>query len=233
MALMRLQKFLAQAGVCSRRQAENFILAGRVAVNGTAVATLGSKVDPENDAVCLDGKPVSLALENIYIMLHKPRGFVTSRVQPQERTVLELVEIPRRLNPVGRLDKDSTGLLLLTTDGGLHNRLTHPSFDHEKEYVVAVEHPISDQNLARLAKGVMLEDGPTRRARVRRLTDKGFSIVLKEGRNRQIRRMVEKLGNRVASLHRIRVSTLCLGNLAEGRWRHLTADEVAKLKALG
>jgi pseudouridine synthase len=231
MALVRLQKFLADAGACSRRKGEAHILAGRVTVNGHVETTLGTKVDPEQDTVCLDGEAVSLAAGNIYVILNKPEGFVSSCSHRGEPVVTDLVDLPQRLFPVGRLDKDSTGLLLLTTDGRIHHRLSHPSFDHEKEYDVTVQWPIDDQALDLLEKGVPLSGVMTRPARVTRVSKRRFRIVLMEGKNRQIRRMVRQAGNRVVRLNRTRVADLELGNLARGSWRHLRPDERRRLLA--
>lgn len=229
MPLMRLQKFLSAAGVCSRRKGEEFIRAGRVRVNGLVVAELGAKIDPEQDRVSVDGTPVQPEVPSVYIALNKPPGYVTSCRHAGKRIVLELVDVPQRIFPVGRLDKDSTGLLLLTNDGRLHQKLSHPSFDHEKEYDVSVERPISDGALQRMAEGMPILDGRTRPAEVRRTGERRFRIVLKEGRNRQIRRMVRRLGNEVVELKRIRVAAVRLGRLSEGAWRYLTDLEVKAL----
>ncbi len=231
MASIRLQKFLADAGVCSRRKGETYILDGRVTVNGRVEERLGTKVNPETDAVCLDDRPVTLSGSNIYVMLNKPQGVVSSCRHRGQPVVTDFIDLPQRLFPVGRLDKDSTGLLLLTTDGRIHHRISHPSFDHEKEYDVTVEHPIDDQTLDRLQKGLPLSGVMTRPARVRRISKRRFRIVLMEGKNRQIRRMVNAVGNRVVRLNRIRVADLKLGNLARGAWRHLRQDERRRLLA--
>jgi 23S rRNA pseudouridine2605 synthase/23S rRNA pseudouridine2604 synthase len=226
---MRLQKWLSESGVCSRRQGEYFIRDGRVRINGRIVTELGIKIDPAKDQVAVDGRPIVPPQDKIYVALHKPRGFVTSLRHAGHRVVMELVDLPQRVYPVGRLDKESTGLLLLTNDGRLHHRLSHPSFDHEKEYEVAVERPIDDATLARLAQGVPLDGRLTRPAQVRRLSGRRFLIVLQEGRNRQIRRMVAEVGHKVKRLKRIRVAHIRLGSLPEGAWRHLTAVEKKKL----
>jgi pseudouridine synthase len=229
MPSMRLQKFLAAAGVCSRRHGEVLVRAGRVQVNGRVVTELGSKIDPLQDQVTLDGRTVAGQPQAVYIALNKPRGYVTSCRHPGKRIVLELVQIPDRIFPVGRLDKDSTGLLLLTNDGRLHQALSHPSFDHEKEYDVMVERPISDGALRRMAQGMPILDTRTRPADVTRMGPRRFRIVLKEGRNRQIRRMVRRVGNEVIGLKRIRVASVCLGSLPEGAWRFLTQEEIEAL----
>ena len=229
MSPIRLQKFLSAAGICSRRKGEEYIKDGRVSVNGQTVTELGTKVDPEKDLVAVDGKPVKSAENLVYIALNKPEGFVSTCSQGDEKIVLDLVDIPERVYPVGRLDKDSKGLLLLTNDGRLHHKLSHPSFDHEKEYEVTVQNSISDSALLKMAKGMPILGTRTRPAEVKRISARRFRIVLKEGRNRQIRRMVRKVGNRVVTLKRLRVANIRLGNLAEGRWRYLTAQEKKEL----
>lgn len=225
MALMRLQKFLSAAGVCSRRKGEEFIAAGRVSVNGRTVTELGTKIDPENEVVAVDGSRVDMPTERIYIALNKPRGYISSCEQKNARTVIDLVDIAERVYPVGRLDKDSTGLLILTNDGRLHQRLAHPSFDHEKEYDVTVARPITDGALKKLAGGMPLMGTRTRQAAVERIGPRRFRLTLREGKNRQIRRMVRKIGNRVTRLERVRMADVKLGKLPSGAWRHLTAGE--------
>jgi 23S rRNA pseudouridine2605 synthase/23S rRNA pseudouridine2604 synthase len=229
MSEVRIQKYLSAAGVCSRRKAESYVRQGRVWVNGNVVKELGTKIDPEKDRIEVDGRLVSAPTEKIYVALNKPKGYVTSCDHPGQPLVVDLVDLPHRVYPIGRLDKDSMGLLLLTNDGRLHHQLSHPSFDHEKEYEVTVQHPIADGVLRRLAGGIALEGVRTRRARVKRLSGRRFSIVLKEGRNRQIRRMVGKMGHKVVRLKRIRMANVRLGNLPPGNWRHLTAAEKSKL----
>jgi 23S rRNA pseudouridine2605 synthase/23S rRNA pseudouridine2604 synthase len=222
---MRLHKFIASAGICSRRQAEAYILEGRVAVNGRVITQLGVKVAPEADTVTVDGQPVAQEQPTIYIALNKPAGYVSSCLQRQEKTILELVKIKERVYPVGRLDKASTGLMLLTNDGGLHLKLSHPSFDHEKEYDVTVAGPIPDGDLARLKTGIWIDGRKTRPAKVFRVSDRRFRIVLREGRNRQIRKMTGRLGHRITALKRIRIAGIKLGKLKEGQWRFLTPEE--------
>jgi 23S rRNA pseudouridine2605 synthase/23S rRNA pseudouridine2604 synthase len=229
MARVRLQKFLSAAGVCSRRKAEDLIRAGRVFVNGRVAAELGARIDPRTDRVTVDGQIVRPPEKLIYIALNKPRGYVCSCRHPGKDIVLDLVNVPERIYPVGRLDKDSTGLLLLTNDGRMHLKLSHPSFDHEKEYDVVVARPLSDGALRRMAEGMPILNTRTRPAEVRRLGERRFRIVLKEGRNRQIRRMVSRLGNEVVDLKRIRVAHIRLGRLAEGAWRYLTDAETQAL----
>lgn len=229
MGEMRLQKFLSSAGVCSRRKGEELIIAGKVSVNGKTITELGTKIDPARDQVEVGGKPIQPSQELIYIVLNKPGDYVTSCSHPGEKVVVDLVDIPERIYPVGRLDKDSTGLLLLTNDGRIHHRLSHPSFDHEKEYDVTVVRPISDGALKKMSDGLPLMGTRTRPARVTRISGRRFRIVLQEGKNRQIRRMVRKVGNEVKRLQRIRFAGINLGSLSPGRWRYLTPDEKKRL----
>lgn len=232
MPTMRLQKFLSAAGVCSRRAGERHIQAGRVNVNGVPVTTLGTQVDPSVDRVIFDGQPVTLVTDHLYIALHKPLGYVSSCRHGGERVVTDLVDLPQRLFPVGRLDKDSTGLILLTNDGPVHHHLSHPSFDHQKAYQVTADRTLGNGELGKLARGLPLDGRQTRRAQVKRLGARRFQIILQEGRNRQIRRMVQFIGAQVVTLHRTRVAHIRLGDLASGRWRHLTSGERNRLQSL-
>ena len=225
MSNLRLQKFLSSAGVCSRRKGEELIVAGKVAVNGKIVVELGTKIDPYHDQVEVNGKVIQPTHTLVYIALNKPRDYVSSCSHPGEKVVLDLVDISERIYPVGRLDKDSTGLLLLTNDGRLHHRLSHPSFDHQKEYDVTVARPITDGALKKMGDGLPLMGTKTRPARITRISPRRFRIVLQEGKNRQIRRMVRKVGNEVTRLQRTRVANVRLGRLAPGRWRHLSLRE--------
>jgi len=229
MSLIRLQKFLSSAGVCSRRKAEGLITDGRVTVNEQVVVELGTKINPEKDRIRVDEKPVQTPHSLIYIALNKPKGYVTSCRHPGEKIVLDLVGVTERIYPVGRLDKDSTGLLLLTNDGRLHHELSHPSFDHEKEYDVTVAKPITDGALRKLAEGLPMMETKTRPAQVQRLSARRFRIVLKEGKNRQIRRMVRKVGNQVTRLKRSRIAGVKLGRLPLGAWRYLNDSEKQEL----
>lgn len=232
----RLQKVIAQAGVCSRREAEALILEGRVRVNGVVVDRLGVRVDPGRDRVEVDGKLLLLE-PKAYIVLHKPKGVITSVRDPRgRRTVLDL--LPRtglRLYPVGRLDFDTSGLLLLTNDGELAFRLTHPSFGVEKVYVADVKGRITAEAIRRLERGVLLDDGLTAPAKVRLLwRGKGASrieIAIHEGRNRQVRRMAEAVGFPVIELVRVRFGPLTLGALKPGQHRSLRPGEVRELRA--
>ncbi len=225
MPLMRLQKFLSSAGFCSRRKGEEYIKEGLVKVNEITVLELGTKVDPQNDRIEINGTLVQADQKPVYIALNKPKEYVTSCDHPGEKIVLDFINIPERIYPVGRLDKDSTGLLLLTNDGSLHHRLSHPSFDHEKEYEVTLSSHITDGALKSLEQGVAVMGTKTRPAKIKRISSKRFRIILKEGRNRQIRRMVGKVGGRVIGLKRIRISNIKLGRLSEGSWRYLGEKE--------
>ena len=225
MSVIRLQKFLSMAGVCSRRKGEEYIKDGLVKVNGNVVTTLGTKVDADNDSIEFKNRPVKIEQNIVYIALNKPQGYVSTCRKGDGKIILDLVDINQRIYPVGRLDKDSTGLLLLTNDGNLHQNLSHPSFDHEKEYDVITGKPVSDEALIKMAEGMPLRGTKTRPAEIKRLSANRFLIVLKEGRNRQIRRMVKKVEGHVVKLKRVRISNIKLGNLPEGSWRYLTEKE--------
>ena len=231
MSLIRLQKFLSEAGICSRRKGEEYIKAGLVSVNSHVVTELGTKIDPKKDRVEFKGRLVEPEDRLVYLVLNKPKGFVTSCRQPGDKIVLDLVDIPERIFPIGRLDKDSTGLLILTNDGSLHHWLSHPSFDHEREYDVTVTRSMPDGALRTIAKGMPMMGTKTRPAKIDRISSRRFRIVLKEGKNRQIRRMVRKVDNQVARLKRIRVANIKLGKLTEGTWRFLTVKERKELLA--
>ncbi len=226
----RLQKLLSAAGVCSRRTAEEYIQAGRVTVNGRP-AHLGDKADPDRDAVALDGAPVGACPKPVYLMLNKPVGYVTTLSDEQgRRTVAELVVgCGARVWPVGRLDLNSEGLLLMTNDGALTHRLLHPSHEVEKEYHVRVSGDV-DAALPILRGSLSLDGVALRPARVERLGPDTLSIVIHEGRNRQVRRMCELAGLRVRLLRRVREGALTLGGLPSGQWRFLTEEEVGRLR---
>lgn len=224
---MRLNAYLARAGVASRRGADDLIKAGRVTVNG-APGQLNTFVEP-GDRVEVDGSPVS-AQALRYVLLHKPVGVVTTARDPQGRpTVVELVDVPERVVPVGRLDADTTGALLLTNDGPLAHRLAHPRYGVEKVYVVDVEGEPDAAALQALTEGVELEDGMTAPASVRCLAPSRVELVLHEGRNRQVRRMLDAVGHPVRRLHRSVYAGLTLEGLEPGDWRELTPDEVELL----
>ena len=230
---MRLAKYLAHAGVASRRAAEQLIFSGRVRVAGDEVRDPAHDVTGEED-ITVDGRAVRAAApsERVVYAVHKPKGVVSTAKDPQRRpTVVSLVDTPERLYPVGRLDADSTGLILLTNDGDLAYRLTHPSFEVPKTYRATVRRPpVRRQALERLRSGVALEDGPTAPARVRVLAPDTLEITIHEGRKRQVRRMLEAVGHPVVSLQRTAFGPLRLGRLAEGGHRGLSAAEVRALR---
>jgi 23S rRNA pseudouridine2605 synthase len=226
---MRLVKFLAHAGVASRRRSEEIIAAGKVRVRGRVVTDPALDVD-DDSGVEVDGKPVGGAEPREVWMLHKPSGVVSTAREPgRRRAVTELVPSPRRLYPVGRLDADSTGLILLTNDGELANRLIHPRYEVPRTYRVRLRRPPADDDLRALRRGVELDDGPTAPARVRRVSPRVVEITLREGRNRQVRRMAEAVSNDVVDLRRISFGPLKLGELAEGQARRLRPAEVRRL----
>ena len=248
---MRLNKFLAHAGVASRRAADKLIAAGRVQVNGRVVREMGVQIDPDRDKVLVDGRPVRATVQAerfTYLLLNKPRGVITSRKDPEGRkTILDLIP-PRyhHLHPVGRLDFQSEGLVLLTDDGELTQRLSHPSFQHEKEYWVQVVGDVPNVLLYKFRKGVRLEDGVAR-ARVRRLSkippaqrfwikpepkSAWLVFILTEGRNRQIRRMCEAVDLRVKRLVRVRMESLHIGDLKPGQWRLASKKQLKAIKAI-
>lgn len=225
---MRLAKYLAHGGVASRRKAEEIIAKGLVSVNGEVVIDPARDVSDADD-VRVNGSPVGSEAREVWAV-NKPAGVVSTAREPGSRpAVVELVESEARLYPVGRLDADSTGLLLLTNDGELANRLTHPRYGVAKTYRARLGKPPSDRDLERLRSGVELEDGRTAPAEVDRVGRQEIEITLREGRNRQVRRMVEKVGNRVVALKRIRFGSLDLGRLAKGGSRRLSEGEIARL----
>lgn len=231
----RLQKILARAGFGSRRACEELIRMGRVTVNGQ-VATLGSKADPQRDRILVDGQPISASQPRVYIALHKPRGVLSTVSTTDPRpTVIDLVDYPGRLFPVGRLDVDSEGLILLTNDGELANRLTHPRYGHEKEYRVLVARRPDEKQLEAWRHGVVLEDGHrTAPAQVYYEAPAGkgawLRVIMREGRKRQIREVGETIGLPVLRIIRVRIGSLQLGSLKPRQWRFLTPQEVAALR---
>jgi 23S rRNA pseudouridine2605 synthase len=231
----RLQKVLANAGVESRRAAEALILSGRVAVNGAPVTTLGTKVDPERDVVAVDGRPIPRRVRRAYLLLNKPAGYITTLRDPFGRpTVMEFVPDSPRVYPVGRLDADSEGLILLTNDGDFANTVAHPRHLLEKEYHVAVPGRVTESGLRALRSGVEIDGRMTAPAQVSMLRFDGrttwLSIAIHEGRNRQIRKMLQSLGYRVERLVRVRIGPIRLGSIPQGSYRHLTTSEIRQLK---
>ena len=231
----RLQKILSQAGVASRRASEQLMIEGRVTVNGTTVRELGTKADPAQDDIRVDGRRIRVAEHHVYLLLNKPSGFVTTRSDPQRRpTVLDLLPSVRAyVYPVGRLDFDSEGLLLMTNDGDLAARLTHPSHGVPRVYEARVLGSPDEKDLRRLSQGLVVDGHRTLPAEIERLVVKGdrttLRVTLREGRNRQVRRMCEAVGHPVVRLIRVRIGPLSDRQLRPGEWRELTSDEVKAL----
>ena len=229
---MRLQKFLSRAGVASRRKSEGLIEAGRIRVNGEVVRELGSKVDPDRDRVEFDGRPVELSPRR-WVMYNKPKGLLTTEHDPHGGSTI-FDHLPddfgdQGMRYVGRLDQDTEGLLLLTNDGDTAHRLTHPSFEVEREYEVGLRRSLDAEAERRLLKGVELDDGPARVDRLERVDDRRVRVVLREGRNREVRRLFSAVGHRNIELRRVRYGPLELGRLEVGQWRDLDRPEVAAL----
>jgi 23S rRNA pseudouridine2604 synthase len=226
---IRINKFLSQRGYCSRREADKLIEAGKVRINGRR-AELGDAVEPDDEVIVL-GKQYLEQPDHLYIMFNKPVGVITTNDQTKQDNVISVLGLKERVFPVGRLDVESSGLLLLTNDGDLAARLTHPKFGHEKEYEVKVAGEITEEQINKMRKGVRVDGRRTKPARIRRMGPNRFGIMIKEGRNRQIRKMAAAAGAHVLALKRIRIHTLKLGRLPVGRWRELTKDELKALQA--
>lgn len=233
---MRLQKFMARCGVASRRKSETIIEEGRVRVNGSIVTELGIKIDKDDDIIEVDDKKIQLEEDYVYILLNKPVGYITT-VEDEfgRKKVLDLLEdIEKRVYPVGRLDYDTSGFLLLTNDGDLAYKLTHPKYEVDKKYIARVEGIPCESKLEQFRTGLEIEDYVTSKAKVRIVNkskkNSDLEVIIHEGRNRQVRKMCAKIGHPVLKLKRIEMGEVKLGNLKEGRWRHLTSKEVTALK---
>jgi 23S rRNA pseudouridine2604 synthase len=224
---MRLNKFLAETGACSRRQADQWIEAGRITVNGTR-AVLGTQVD-DGDDVRIDGQPVVSKPQRVYLALNKPVGIECTTDRDVPGNIIDFVGYPERIFPIGRLDKDSEGLILLTNDGDIVNTVLRAEHEHEKEYIVAVDRPLTAAFLAGMAAGVPMLDTVTNPCRITQVGRNTFRIVLTQGLNRQIRRMCEHFDYRVRRLQRVRIMHVQLGTLPVGQWRELTDDELRGL----
>ncbi len=227
---IRINKFMSQCGFCSRREADRLLEAGKVFINGIP-AQVGEKVSPQ-DEVSVNGTILTPNQPEILIAFHKPEGIVCTTSRKDANNVIDYIRFPERIYPVGRLDKDSTGLLLLMNNGQLMDDILRGSHYHEKEYIVTVNRPISDAILSAMRQGVPILDTMTRPCQIKRIGKNSFHIILTQGLNRQIRRMCEYFNYRVVTLKRIRIMNVLLGDLPEGQWRTLTEQEIQTLKQL-
>ncbi len=224
---MRLNKYISETGVCSRREADKWILAGRVTLNGHP-AELGTRV-ADGDEVRIDGAPIGAKKRQVYIALNKPVGITCTTEADVEGNIIDLVGYPERIFPIGRLDKDSEGLILLTNDGDIVNEILRSENNHEKEYIVTVDRAITDLSLKMMAGGVKIMGELTKPCRVSRIDRRSFRMILTQGLNRQIRRMCSALGYKAERLQRVRIMHVHLGSLGSGKWRHLSEQEIADL----
>ncbi|WNC15707.1 23S rRNA pseudouridine(2604) synthase RluF [Brevibacillus brevis] len=224
---MRINKYISETGFCSRRESDKLIEAGRVTINGRP-AELGSTVDPGDD-VRIDGNPVGPKKKNVYIALNKPVGITCTTELHVKGNIIDFVGHPERIFPIGRLDKDSQGLILLTNDGDIVNKILRAENNHEKEYIVTVDKPITPTFLQGMAGGVRILGTVTKPCKVTKLGDRVFQIILTQGLNRQIRRMCQAFGYQVRQLKRVRIMNIHLGHLRVGQWRDLTPEELQEL----
>ena len=230
MESIRLNKYLSDAGICSRRQADRWIEEKRITVNGE-IAGMGMKVAPDSE-VCLDGKLIKKEEKKVLLAMNKPAGIVCTAEKRERNNIVDYMKYPKRIYPVGRLDKDSTGLLLLTNDGELVNKIMRAGNYHEKEYLVSVNKPVTEEFCRKMSRGVAILDTVTRPCKVEKTGEKSFRIILTQGLNRQIRRMCETLGYRVMTLQRVRIMNIRLGSLKEGTCRNIEGEERKELDAL-
>ena len=224
-----LNKYISETGICSRREADRWIESGRVTLNGQ-VARKGNRV-VEGDQVLLDGQPLRTNPKSVYIALNKPPGITSTTDRKDKDNIIDFINYPKRIFPIGRLDKASSGLILLTNDGDIVNQILREENNHEKEYIVKVDRPINDRFLHRMSKGIPILGTLTKPCIVEKQSKNIFKIVLTQGLNRQIRRMCEYLGYNVLTLKRIRIMNIHLGELKVGKWRNLTATELKDLKS--
>lgn len=233
---MRLQKYMAKCGVASRRKSEEIILMGKVKVNGKIVNELGFKIDESKDLVTVDGKLIEIEENKVYILLNKPVGYITtvSDELGRKKIIDLLKEVKERVYPIGRLDFDTSGLLLLTNDGDLAYKVTHPKYEKEKKYIAKVSGVPNERELSNFRNGLEIEDYITSKAKVKIIDrvgkDSVLEIVIHEGKNRQVRKMCSKIGHPVIELKRVEIGEIRLGNIKEGEWRHLTEKEIDLLR---
>lgn len=225
---IRINKYISSCGFCSRRQADRYLEEGRVTIDGET-AGVGDRVEP-GQTVCVDGTKIRINEEKIVIAFHKPAGVVCTSSKKDKDNIIDYLHFDQRIYPVGRLDKESTGLILLTNDGELTDRILRGRNGHEKEYVVTVNKPISQEVIRAMEQGVPILDTMTKPCRIRKLGERKFRMILTQGLNRQIRRMCEYFGYRVLTLKRVRIMNIELGQLPEGEWRYLTPKEREKLE---
>ena len=224
MEKMRLQKYMSQAGICSRRKAEDYITRWLVTVNGQ-VAEIGMQVNPETDKVEMQWQAIEEQKQQVYYKINKPRGIVTTCAEHGDKNIIDIINVSERVFPVGRLDKESDGLILLTNDGRITNYLIHPRYEHEKEYLVETFGPIWDDALKKMSRGLLILGSYTKKAKITRVASWKFKIILTEGKNRQIRRMVEAVGGQVKKLKRIRIENIELWNMKPGELKALSKKE--------
>ncbi|MVP01627.1 23S rRNA pseudouridine(2604) synthase RluF [Paenibacillus lutrae] len=227
---MRINKFISETGICSRRKADELVQAGRVTINGV-VAELGSTAEA-GDEVRIDGKPIGAKKKHVYIALNKPVGITCTTERHIAGNIVDYVRHPERIFPIGRLDKDSEGLILMTNDGDIVNQILRAENNHEKEYIVTVKQPITASFIQGMSTGVRILGTKTKPCKVTRISDHVFRIILTQGLNRQIRRMCQAFGYQVTRLQRIRIMNIKLDGIAKGKWRDLTEDEFNKLTGL-
>ncbi len=227
---MRINKFIAESGACSRRAADQYVASSRVTINGMT-AVMGSSAEA-GDTVCIDGKRIAQKKAPVYILLSKPSGITCTTDRHEPDNIINYLRYPERIFPVGRLDKDSEGLILLTNDGDIVNKILRAENHHEKEYLVEVDKPITETFLKKMANGVPILDTVTKPCKIQRISDTSFRITLTQGLNRQIRRMCEFLGYAVIRLERVRIMNITIGKMIPGDWRYLTTKELAQLMDL-
>jgi 23S rRNA pseudouridine2604 synthase len=224
---MRINKYISETGYCSRRETDRLIMAGRITVNGL-VCMKDTLVECDDD-ILIDGNPIPSKKEHVYLMLNKPAGITCTAAKHVEGNIIDFVHFPARIFPVGRLDKDSVGLILLTNDGDIVNKIMHSGNMHEKEYIVTVDHPITDAFIEKMSDGVEILGTVTKRCDVQKVNEFVFRIILTQGLNRQIRRMCKELGYKVEKLERVRIMNILLDELERGQWRNLTEEELKVL----
>ena len=233
----RLQKFIANQGICSRRKAEEYITSGRIKVNGNVIMELGTKIDPNKDIIEVDGKKISnISGKKVYILLNKPIGYVTTtRDQFNRNTVLDLVNVKEKVLPVGRLDMYTSGAIILSNDGDFIYKITHPKYEVEKTYNVTLKGQVTDEEIEQLRNGVQIENYVTGKAKVkilRKKKEKDLSrveIIIHEGKNREVRKMCEAIGRKVLALHRTKIGNISVKDLRLGTWRYLKPNEIKSL----